>query len=188
MKGTTMDEHLFLLQMAGPPGCGKSRLAAAIAAARQAVILNSDLVKSTLLDTGVEWKTSGPAAYQTLVTLADDLLSQGHNVILDSPSHYSHIPQNGQRVAHARGARYKFIELTCPDLDELHRRLTERTPMRSQMRTLDQMPPDSDGTTAAIRVGTHQWQSLGPDGGWAVLDATIPFEAYLAQALEYLEQ
>lgn len=183
-----MDESIFLLQMAGPPGCGKSRLAAAIAAARNAVVLNSDLVKSTLLDAGVEWKTAGPAAYQTLATLADDLLSQGHNVILDSPSHYSHIQENGQRVALARRARYKFIELTCSDLDELHRRLAERTPLRSQMPTLDQMPPDSDGTTAAIRVGTHQWQSLGPEGGWAVLDATIPFDAYLAQALDYLEE
>jgi predicted kinase len=183
-----MDQGLFLLQMAGPPGSGKSRLAAAIAAERPAIIVNSDLVKSTLLDSGVEWKAAGPAAYQTLIALADELLGQGHSVILDSPSHYSHIPENGQRVARARGARYRFIELTCTELDELHRRLAQRTPLRSQMRTLDQMPPDSDGTTQAVRVGTHQWQSLGPAGGHAILDATQPFEKYLEQAIEYLDQ
>lgn len=183
-----MTDGLFVLQLAGPPGCGKSRLARAVAAARPAIIVNSDVVKSTLLDADVPWKLAGPAAYQTLFALAGDLLQQGNNVILDSPSHYMYIPENGDRVATEHAGRYRFIELSCPDTGELRRRLAERTPLRSQMRALDEMPPDSDGTTQAVRVGTHQWQTCGPQGGHLVLDVTQPFDDYLKQALAYLDQ
>lgn len=183
-----MTGGLFLLQLAGPPGSGKSRLAAAIASARAAIIVNSDVVKSTLLDAGVPWKMAGPAAYQTLFALAGDLLQQGHNVILDSPSHYAFIPENGQRVANERAGRYRFIELSCTDVDELRRRLAARTPLRSQMPALDQAPPDSDSPTQAVRVGTHQWQTRGPEDGHLVLDVTQPFEDYVKQALAYIDR
>lgn len=179
---------MFLLQLAGPPGSGKSRLAAGLAARCPAVILNSDVVKSALLDAGVPWKLAGPAAYRALADLAGDLLAQGASVILDSPSHYPYIPQAGLRVARAHGARYRFIELACADTGELSRRLAGRTPLRSQMPALDQVPPDSDGPTQAVRTGTHQWQSQGPDGGWLVLDVTRPFAGYLDQAAAYLSE
>lgn len=101
----------FLLQLAGVPGSGKSRLAAALAAERDAIVVNSDVVKSTLLDAGVGWSQACPAAYQVLFALADDLLAQGHSVILDSPSHYAFIPENGARVASAHDVPYHFLEL-----------------------------------------------------------------------------
>jgi predicted kinase len=177
----------FLLQMAGPPASGKSQLAAAIARQRPAVIINSDIVKSVLLDSGVEWKLAGPAAYQTLFALADDLLSQGHSVILDSPSHYAFIPENGARIARERGCRYRFIELLCDDLGELRRRMAGRTPRRSQMPGLDQPPADAgEDFTGATRTGTHQWRTLGPQGMHAALDSTQPFGQCLRQALDYL--
>lgn len=177
----------FLLQLAGPPASGKSQLAAAIAQQRPAVIICSDTVKSTLLDAGVEWKLAGPAAYQTLFALADDLLGQGQNVILDSPSHYGYIPENGERIAQEHGCRYRFIELVCDDLGELRRRLAERTPRRSQMPDLDQPPVDAGPDfTTATRTGTHQWQTHGPHGGHARLDSTQPLGQYLSQALDYL--
>jgi predicted kinase len=177
----------FLLQMAGPPASGKSQLAAAIARQRPAVIISSDIVKSALLDAGVEWKQAGPAAYRALSALADDLLDQGHNVILDSPSHYAHIPENGERIARAHGCLYRFIELVCDDLGELRRRLAQRIRLRSQMPGLDQPPPDAgQDFTGATRTGTHQWQSVGPPGGHPRLDSTQPFAQYLSQALDYL--
>jgi len=177
----------FLLQLAGAPASGKSRLATAIITQLPAVIINSDVVKSALLDAGTEWKVAGPAAYQTLFALADDLLGQGHSVILDSPSHYAFIPENGERIARQHGCPYHFIELVCDDLDELRRRMAQRTRRRSQMPDLDTPPPDSgENFTDAARTGTHQWQTHGPAGGHATLDTTEPFEKYLQQALGYL--
>jgi len=181
-----MSAPLFLLQLAGAPGTGKSKLAAAIARARPAAIVNSDVVKSTLLDAGIAWSQAGPAAYQVLFALADDLLAQGHSVILDSPSHYDHIPENGQRVARERGVPYRFLELVCPDLGELKRRLAKRTPRRSQMRGLDEPPPDSDRPSQAKRIGLHQWATR-PADGFLVLDTSQSFEAYVAQALAFLD-
>jgi len=178
----------FLLQMAGPPASGKSQLAAAIARQRPAVILNSDIVKSALLDAGVAWKLAGPAAYQALFSLADDLLAHGHSVIVDSPSHYAHIPENGERIAGVHGCRYRFIELVCDDLGELRRRIAERIPRRSQMPGLDQPPADAGPDfSGATRTGTHQWQTIGPQAGHATLDSTQPFNRYLKQALDYLD-
>lgn len=159
-----------------------------MAAARPAIVVNSDVVKSTLLDAGVPWKLAGPAAYQTLFALAGDLLMQGNNVILDSPSHYPYIPDNGERVAREHGGRYRFLELSCPDVGELRRRLAARTPLRSQMRALDEVPPDSDGSTQAVRMGTHHWQTCGPAGGHLVLDVMQPFDDYLKQAVAYIDR
>ncbi len=178
---------LFLVQLAGAPGSGKSTFAAALAGARDAVIVNSDVVKSTLLDAGVVWSQAGPAAYQVLFALADDLLGQGRSVVLDSPSHYDYIPANGQRVASQHAVRYRFIELVCDDIDELKRRLAERKPRRSQMPDLDTPPPDSDKPTGAVRVGTHRWQTAGPAGGHLVLDARGPVESFLPEALAYVD-
>jgi len=178
----------FLLQLAGAPAVGKSKLAAAITSRVPAVIVNSDVVKSTLLDNGIEWTLAGPAAYQTLFALADDFLGQGHSVILDSPSHYAYIPENGERIARQHGCPYRFIELACGDIDELRRRMAQRTPRRSQMRDLDQPPPDGSANfSGATRTGTHQWHTHGPTGGHLTLDACEPFEKYVQQALDYLE-
>ena len=177
----------FLLQLAGAPASGKSKLAAAIASRVPAVIINSDVVKSTLLDNGIEWALAGPAAYQTLFALADEFLSQGHSVILDSPSHYAYIPENGERIAAQHGFRYRFIELACDDIEELRRRMAQRTPRRSQMPDLDTPPPDASANfSGATRTGTHQWHTYGLPGGHLVLDVCQPFGKYLQQALDYL--
>jgi predicted kinase len=179
----------FLLQLAGAPATGKSLLAAEIVKHRPAVIVNSDVVKSTMLDAGVEWKLAGPTAYQVLFALADDLLGQGYSVIVDSPSHYSYIPESGERTGRAHGCRYRFIELVCPDLDELARRFAQRTPRRSQMRGVDQGPAGApENFSRAKRVGAHQWQTHGPEGGHMVLDTTGPVGNYLKQALDYIDQ
>jgi predicted kinase len=178
----------FLLQLAGAPASGKSQLAAAISRRLAGVIVvNSDVVKSTLLDAEIEWKLAGPAAYQTLFALADEFLGQGYSVILDSPSHYAYIPENGERIARKHGYPYRFLELVCDDLEELRRRMAQRTPRRSQMPDLDTPPLGSGASfTGATRTGAHKWQTHGPADGHVRLDATEPFEKYLQQALDYL--
>src|SRR5436305_7514751 len=112
--------------MAGTPGSGKSTLARAVARARDALVLDTDVVKSAILDAGVAWAQAGPAGYEVLFALADDLLAQGKNVIIDSPSHYPHIPERGSAIALRYGARYRFVECICADEAELGRRLVGR--------------------------------------------------------------
>jgi predicted kinase len=187
VTGTAGGRRLLLVQMAGAPGAGKTTLGRAVADRIGGVVINSDVVKTSLLDADVPWSLAGPAAYRALVALADDLLDQSRSVVLDSPSHYPQIPENGLRVAARHGAAYRFIECCCADSDELRRRLAARTPMRSQMRDLDLPPPDSGGTFTAVRVGEHRWQTFGPPEGHLTVDTGGALEPAVEEALRYLD-
>jgi predicted kinase len=178
---------LFLLQMAGAPGTGKSTLAGALAAVRTAVVLDNDVIKSAILDAGVEWAPAGPTAYEVLFALAADMLAQGRNVILDSPSHYPQIPARGMAVARTGSAAYRFIECVCGDHAELEQRLSLRSPRRSQMRGLGEPPPEAGGVMpAATRVGVHLWETYRPEDNYLRVDTTAPLGTCLPEALDYL--
>jgi predicted kinase len=181
---STPPRRLLLVQMAGAPGSGKSALAQALGRALGIVVLDKDVIKSTLLDAELSWEAAGIAAQETAFALAESLLSQGVGVVLDSPSHYEVIPRRGLAVARNAGATYCFIECVCEDLEEISRRLAGRLPRRSQWSGLNVQAPD--GPSSAERVGAHRWRTYGPDGGWPVLDTRQPLPVSLATAMEYL--
>jgi predicted kinase len=189
MQRSLLVTAFFLLQMAGAPGGGKSTLARALGQARSAVVLDMDVIKSAVLETGAAWSLAGPAAYEILYALAADLLAQCRPVILDSPSHYPQIPARGMEIAQAHGARYQFIECVCDDSALLEQRLLTRTPRRSQMRGLGQPSPDAGGAMpAAKRLGTHLWETCRPPGEYLMVDTSEPFETVLHAALRYLDR
>ena len=172
--------------MAGAPGSGKSTLARAIAHAREAVVIDSDVVKSALLESGVAWAQAGAGGYAVLFALADDLLAQGTSVIIDSPSHYPNIPARGIAIAQRHGVPYRFIECTCADEIELERRLLARAPRRSQMRGLGEPPPDAGGQPSpAKRISKHLWETCRPPEGYLSVDTALPLETYLGTVLSF---
>jgi predicted kinase len=177
----------FLLQMAGAPGSGKSSLARAVATATSAVVLDSDAVKSEMLDAGVEWSVAGGAAYGVLFALAAEILDQGRSVIIDSPSHYPTIPERGLAICRDCAVSYRLIECVCEDVAELERRLGSRSPRRSQMRGVGVEPLDAGGAMSpdARSIGPHRWRTFGPDGGHLLLDTRGALESYLPAALSY---
>jgi predicted kinase len=178
---------LYLVQMAGAPGSGKSTIASAVADEIGAVILNSDTVKTAMLDADIPWSLAGPATYNVLFAVADDLLARNQSVIIDSPSHYREIPEKGLAIARDRDAIYRFVECVCDDDVMLERRLGERTPRRSQMPGVGIAPPDADGMPhPATRTGVHRWRTFGPDGRHAVIDTLRPVTECVAAALSYV--
>ncbi len=160
--------RLFLLQMAGAPGTGKSALARMIGYSTKAVVLDKDVIKSALLDSGVPEEQAAPAAYEAFFALADHLLGQEISVVLDSPSFYESIPAKGQAIAAKQAARYHFVECVCPE-DVRQRRLEGRETMPSQTNIADGSTP-----TAA------------PPGAYLRVDTTQPIDECLALVLEYL--
>jgi predicted kinase len=171
--------------MAGAPGSGKSAVASAVAAEIGAVVLDSDVVKSAVLDADVPWALAGPAAYGVVFALADDLL-RSRSVVIDSPSHYPEIPARGLAIAERRGAAYRFVECVCDDDEELARRLRERTPRRSQMLGVGVPPADAgEAPHPATRTGPHRWRTFGPPGGHLVLETLAPVADCAARALRY---
>lgn len=177
----------LLVQLAGSPGSGKSTLARLLLGRYSAVVLDLDLIKSTLLDAGLSWQLSGKATYETIFALTDELVGQGHDVVIDSPSHYPNIPATGTKIAARHGARYRFVECVCADVDEIRRRLATRERRRSQMRDVGLPSTDAD-ETSAVRLDVHSWQTHGPDGGHLVVDTTQPLERCADLVFAYLDQ
>jgi predicted kinase len=180
----TPPSRLLLVQMAGAPGSGKSALARALGRTLGIVVIDKDVIKSTLLDAEISWEAAGVAAQEAGFALAESLLGQGVSVVLDSPSHYDVIPRRGLAVAASAGATYRFIECVCEDLEEISRRLAGRLPRRSQWTGLNAQAPD--GVSRAEQVGPHRWRTYGPDGGWLILDTRQSLPVSLAAAVEYL--
>jgi predicted kinase len=184
MRMSAPPSQLLLVQMAGPPGSGKSALARALGRALGMVVIDKDVIKTTLLEAEISWEAAGAAAQGTAFALAESLLDQGVSVVLDSPSYYDVIPLRGLAVAGEAGATYRCIECRCDDLEEIARRLAGRVPRRSQWTGLSAQAPD--GVSRAEQVGPHRWRTYGPDGGWLVLDTRQSLPISLAAALKYL--
>jgi predicted kinase len=135
-------------------------------------VLDKDVIKSALLEHGMDDASAGPAAYESFFALADHMVGQGLSVVLDSPSFYESIPRQGLAIAGERRVPYFFIECICPDTVELSRRLSERTRMASN---------------PGIESLSLQAKTITPIGAHLRLDTTQPIEQCLATALDYLE-
>ncbi len=162
---------LFLLQMAGAPGSGKSAVARLIGRATDAVVLDKDVLKTAALEAGVEEPAAGSVAYEAFFALAAHLLGQDRSVVLDSPSFWETIPPRGAAIAADRHMPYYFIECLCDDRDELSRRLRERPRLASN--------PGEESLDAGA-------ETFAPSGPYLRLDTTQPIDRCLALALEYL--
>jgi predicted kinase len=180
---------LFVVQMAGVMGAGKSALAAGIARETGAAVVDLDVVKSAALEAGAAWDLSGKIAYTVLWAVADSLLAQGHSVILDSPCRYENIIAQGQAMARRRGATYAFVECVLADTEEQRRRVRERARLRSQMPELAVPPPDAprDAYHALMDAsGALVLETKYPDAPWLSVDTSQSPERCLALALEHL--
>ncbi len=166
-----MTSPLFLLQMAGVPGSGKSALARLIGRSLDAAVIDKDVLKSAALEAGVENSLAGSSAYESMFELADHLLGQGWSVVLDSPSFWEQIPRKGLALASERHVPYHFIECYCPDRDELGRRLRERPRL-----------PSNPGEEV---LDEHR-SSITPPGAYLRIDTTRPIERCLELALDYV--
>ena len=166
-----MAGRIFVLQMAGLPGAGKSALARVIGHRTATVVIDKDVLKTAALEAGAEETLAGGIAYEAFFALADHLLGQGLGVVLDSPSFYDTIPAKGSALAAQRGVPYYFIECVCADRDELARRLRERSRVQSQ--------PGEESLESSPTT-------LGPAEPYLRIDTTQPLDQCLALALDYL--
>jgi predicted kinase len=139
---------MLFLQMSGFPGSGKSTLAREIAISTKAIIIDHDIVKTGLLEgldlkgiNDVDPKRAGGVAYHIEWLLVYFYLSQGHNVILDSPCLYEVLVEKGIALAEKHSAKYKYVECVLNDIHELNNRLKSRDRLITQIASVD-IPED----------------------------------------------
>ena len=174
---------MFFLQMSGFPGSGKSTLAMEIARHIGAVVIDHDVVKSALLRASdkitLDSKSAGHISYQMDWAIIDSLLSQGHNVILDSPCLYEATVQMGISLAEKHHAKYKYVECYLNDMEEIDRRLQARRAMPSQIKQVASAEVFQRSIDASKKPSelTH-----------LVVDSSQPLEKYLQVVLAYLEE
>jgi predicted kinase len=132
-----------LIQMSGAPGAGKSTIAAELSRRHGMVSIDYDIVKSVLLQDGSAFANSGRTGYRVVTSLAESFLSHGHSVIIDSPCFYQELLDTGEAIARRQNAQYLYIECLLDDIDELDRRLSRRSPLRSQRSSVEGPPVDA---------------------------------------------
>ncbi|KPM35932.1 hypothetical protein AK830_g10640 [Neonectria ditissima] len=157
--------------MSGAPGSGKSTIAAFLAQSIDAVVINHDLIKAFFLENDVSFERSAKLTYGFDWILAEDVIKQGRNVIIDSACYFNEILDQGTALAAKYGYEYT---------DSL----------RSQRTGVDCPPPDAESTTSDkdSRVLFKRWieSPCRPSGHVIFVDSSRSLEDGLATILEQL--
>lgn len=169
-----MERSCTLLLIAGLPGSGKTTLATALGRTVMWPVLDKDTIKTCLLRAGAEESLAGPASYDLLLDLAQDLLDQGHSVILDASAKYRSVLDRCIQLANAHNGSFRAV-LCWVSLEEQGRRLLQRTPRLSQWSSLsDTRPGDDTG-----------WDEMFPDDA-LVLDTSASVGELVAVVTAWL--
>lgn len=173
---------MFFIQMSGFPGSGKSTLSREIAKQLKAVIVDHDIVKSSLmeslLDVPIDPRLAGRVSYNIDWSLVDFYLSQGHNVILDSPCLYDELIEKGITLSEKYQVKYKYVECYLNDMKEVNRRLQNRQKMISQIQKVSSL----EGFHNAIANSKKPLEKK-----ILIVDTSKPIETYLQEVVNYIK-
>ncbi|WP_445480655.1 AAA family ATPase [Lysinibacillus irui] len=172
---------MYFIQMSGFPGSGKSTLAREIARRTGSIIVDHDIVKSALLtsleQTSLEGKLAGKVAYTIDWSLIEFHLSQGHNVIFDSPCLYEEMVNQGTKLSAKYHVKYKYIECYLADFEEINQRLKKRKRMVSQIAEIQ---------SEADFIDTLQSTKKPKNARCFKVNTGQPLEAYIEEVMAYL--
>lgn len=139
--------------MSGAPGSGKSTVAKLLRSSIGGVVIDHDILRSFLLGSGLPFNEAAKHAYQLQWTLAQELIKQDLNVIIDSTCNFQEVLDQGSKRAKQYGYPYWYIECKVQDLDLLDQRLRIRIPMKSQRTGVDH--PPAAATQSAYSEDSH---------------------------------
>lgn len=188
----------LLIQMSGAPGSGKSTVARLLRPSINGIIIDHDVLRSALLESGiVSFDQAAEQAYRLQWAQAQDFMSQGvGSVIIDSTCNYPEVLEQGVSLAACHGYTYWYVECKVGDIDLLDRRMRARQPMASQRSAVDCPPAAARGNGARVgedaRALFTRWieSPYRPENDSCViiLDSTARLEKLREQILKRLSQ
>ena len=174
---------MFFVQMSGFPGSGKSTLSRQIAKRTEAVIIDHDIVKSSLLQSlegaPIDSKLAGQISYNIDWSLIEFQLSQGNNVIFDSPCLYEEMIEKGTTLAKKYNVKYKYVECYLDDMNEINLRLKNRKGMISQIKEIKSA--DAFKYTIENSKKPSNVKSL-------LVNTRQPIEGYIQEVMNYVNE
>lgn len=169
---------VFLLQMAGHPGSGKSTLSKRIGKSSNAIVIDRDIIKTSMINSKVAEDLVAGASYDVTYALAEFYLGMGLSVIIDTPCYYEDSLNNGRRIAEKFGARYKYIECRVEDYSIIEKRIYTRERLASQIKD-----------TSLERYLNFIDKSVKPsDGNFLVVDTSSEHSYDMELIEEYLRR
>jgi len=165
-----------LIVLSGLPGSGKSTLAEGLSRILSFPVFSVDPIEAAMWRSGLAKQSTGIAAYDVAIALADEHLRLGHSVIVDAVN-----PVEAPRAAwRSLAAKYradlKLIECVCTD-EAVHRQRIE-----ARIRNIAGMP---EVTWARVLERRNEYE------GWTdarlILDTSSDTpEELLAASLRYV--
>lgn len=170
---------MFLLQMAGHPGSGKSTVSRKIARAMNAIVIDRDVIKTSMINSQVPNDIVSDASCMAVFDLTEFYLDMGSSVIIDTPCYYEEIVNNGTRISKKYGAKYKYIECRVEDYYIIKGRINTRDRLISQI----------DDTLSIERVNKALDKSIKPrDGKYITIDTRSEDSYNLDFIVDYLKK
>ena len=158
---------MFLLQLSGFPGSGKSTLAKHVSDLTNATVLDRDLIKAKMLETGLNNDDASSLSYDLLYELVDIYLSKKQSVIIDTPCYYMNIIKTGQSLAENHNCLYRYIECKVDDFKIIEHRLRTRERLISQIKKKKKEHFDK-----------HREHICYPDSSYLILDTSQAINNY----------
>lgn len=142
-----------------------------------------DIVKSSLLHSHegipMDPKLAGKISYNIDWSLIEFQLSQGNNVIFDSPCLYDKMIEKGTDLAKKYKVKYKYVECYLDDMNEINRRLKNRNRMISQIEEIKSV--DAFKLTIANSKKPSNTKTL-------LVNTKEPIEGYIQKVIDYLNE
>lgn len=167
---------MFLIQMAGFPGSGKSTLAKEISKNFNIIILDIDIIKTSMIESGVDSSIVANVSYHTMFSLCDYYLSLNRNVVIDTPCYYTETLENGINLAKKYNAEYKYIECRVDDFEEINRRL------KSRERKLSQYASTKEDVFYKY-IGKSKYPKQIKS---FIVDTSLPISLYIPDVVKYI--
>jgi len=116
----------MLVLVCGLPATGKSTVARRLARSLGAELLRTDVVRKELIGRPRYTEEEKELVYRALFLIAERLLKNDVNVILDGTFYKRSLRDEARRIAEKQGKRFFLIETTCPE-EVVAKRLARRS-------------------------------------------------------------